>query len=266
MSVVIEQAAETAAAQFEADGLFIAPRIIPPELVERASAHMDAVMACQYETGTPPHHRCWNPGDDPQKIRKIDDAHLSDNTIQELISHPALGRMAAAVTGAKRVQVWATQMLFKPPGGQQTGNVGWHQDRQYWKYWEGEVFTAWVAISDVTPDAGGMRLVRGSHRWGEIEGGNFFGSDLDGLKSAMKTRPDANWEEVPAILPPGGVSFHHHLTVHGSGPNLAAWPRRSFAIHLRTEKSRPVPEFSGNYYVSNLDNPRHCPVIYDART
>ena len=48
---------------------------------------------------------------------------------------------------------------------------------------------------------------------------------------------------------------------HGGGPNLSSRPRRAFAVHLRTERSRPragardgVTEF--------IDDPAYCPVIF----
>ena len=69
--------------------------------------------------------------------------------------------------------------------------------------------------------------------------------------------------DAPAILPPSGVSFHLRLTIHGTGPNQAAGPRKSFAIHLRTESSRPATG-SAHCYVSHLDDPLYCPVIYGA--
>ena len=71
-----------------------------------------------------------------------------------------------------------------------------------------------------------------------------------------------------AVLPPGAGSFHHRLTYHGSGPNTSSGPRRSFAIHLRTQNSEladlsplPVEEAA---YLSYLDDPELCPVIYRA--
>ena len=69
------------------------------------------------------------------------------------------------------------------------------------------------------------------------------------------------WEEVPALLPPGGVSFHHNLTYHGSGPNRTPEPRRSFALHLRTEHSRPVDD-ARKGLTQFIDDPAYCPVIY----
>ena len=84
-----------------------------------------------------------------------------------------------------------------------------------------------------------MRFVPGSHHWGLLNSGDFFSSNLDALKKRIQEKSDRDaWQEVLAVLPPGGVSFHHNLTVHGSGPNLSTTPRVSFAIHLRTENSR----------------------------
>ncbi len=255
---------ESAAAQYQRDGFFLAPTLIPPELAARAALRMDAIVDGEYETGVEPHMRHFSDADPPDKIRKIDNAHLSDDIVYEVVSHPAVGRFAAELLDAKMVQVWATQLLVKPPApdaSRTLGNVGWHQDNQYWtQWWDGEVFTAWVAISDVTSRAGCMRFVRGSHDWGFLDQGDFFGGDLDGQRAAI-AQDGREWEEVAAILPPGGVSFHHRLTYHGSGPNLEPWPRLSFALHMRTERSTPK---EGQYYTEHLDDPRYAPVIFEA--
>lgn len=251
--------------RYRRDGFFFSPPIIPADLIERVTARMDAVMAGEYETGEPP-RRSWNPGDDPKRIRKIDQAHLSDRTIYELASHPEIGRWAAALLGAKRVQLWASQMLYKPPvgpGGGVTGNVGWHQDKQYWRYLEGELFTAWVAVSDVKGASGPMRFLRGSHRWGLLDSGDFFGHDHEAQQKDIPVPEGERWEEVEAVLPPGAVSFHDRHTYHASGPNVSDAPRRSFAFHLRTENARPV-EGRNDYYVQHLDDPAYCPVLYEA--
>ncbi|MBV7327429.1 phytanoyl-CoA dioxygenase family protein [Chloroflexi bacterium TSY] len=259
---------KTDTTQFARDGYFIVDEpVIPADLVTRAIDHMDAVMMGEYETGVPPYSRHWEPGDDPHAIRKIDLPHLADQTIYELFCHPAIGEWAARIMGAEMVQLWASQLLYKPPSSGKLGNVGWHQDKLYWPYWEGEVFTAWIALSDVTEESGAMRFVRGSHMWGGvIDGGDFFSPEHEAQREAIQVPEGESWEEVTAILPPGGLSLHHCHMFHGSGPNLTGRPRRSFALHLRTEKSTPKPGVEDYGYASRLDDPVANPVLYRAES
>ena len=251
-----------ARAQFHRDGFCFTPPLISPDLIGQVIPRMEAVMCGEYETGVPP-RPSWKRGDSETKIRKIDQVHLADRTLAALVCHPEIGRWAALLTGAQMIQVWAVQMLYKPPGGDVAGNIGWHQDRQYWRYWQegSELFTAWIAISDVDEASGPMRFVRGSHCWGLIGEGDFFGTDHSAQRDKIPIPAGQTWQEAPAILAPGAVSFHHNLTYHGSGPNVSAQPRRSFALHLRTEKSQPIPG-AQDYYVSHLDDLAMCPVIY----
>jgi ectoine hydroxylase-related dioxygenase (phytanoyl-CoA dioxygenase family) len=258
-------ASAPARTQFEADGFFLQPApVIPAALLRRASEGMDALRRGEYETGVPPQPSFWNPGDDPNKLCKIEMPQVASRAIMELVSHPALGALAAEVTGARWVQIWWVQLLLKPPSGPDGGgtNVGWHQDRHYWQVWEegSELFTAWVALSDVTLEAGPMRFVRGSHRWG-LQASDFYGQDHDRQREAICVPEGQAWEEVPALLPPGGVSFHRHLTYHGSGPNRTSEPRRSFAIHMRTERSCPVDD-ARKGLTQFIDDPAYCPVIF----
>jgi ectoine hydroxylase-related dioxygenase (phytanoyl-CoA dioxygenase family) len=189
---------------------------------------------------------------------------VANRAIMEVVSHAALGALAAELTGAEWVQVWWVQLLYKPPTrpGGGSANVGWHQDRHYWQIWEdgSELFTAWMALSDVTVESGPMRFVRGSHRWG-LQGSDFYGQDHEAQQREIRVPEGEHWEEVPALLPPGGVSFHHNLTYHGSGPNRTAEPRRSFAIHLRTERSAPVGG-TRKGLTQFIDDPSYCPVIF----
>jgi ectoine hydroxylase-related dioxygenase (phytanoyl-CoA dioxygenase family) len=251
------------ATAFETQGYYFTDPIIPPDLVNTTIDHMDAVIAGEYETDIPPHSRRWNPGDPPEQLCKIDQPHLADHTIYKTISHPAIGQWAAEILNANFVQVWAVQLLNKPPGGSTQGNIGWHQDMQHWKtWWKGEVFTAWLALTDILPDSGPMRFAQGSHKWGLNENPSFFFSEHDHTtqQNAIPKPDDATWQETPALLSAGSVSYHHPLTYHGSGPNHTHTPRQSFAIHLRTEKSTPLD--GNSYYTEHLDDEAFCPVIY----
>ena len=248
---------------FDTDGFCLFPDLIPPELVERVIPRMDAVVNGDYATGTKPHMIHFGPDDPPDKLRKIDQPHLCDPVILELVSHPAIGRAVAGLLDASLVQVWATQLLVKPPTTTDVGNIGWHQDMQHWrKWWKGEVGTVWVALSDVTQESGPMRFVRGSYAWGLNENPSFFGDpDHSAQRKSIPKPPGATWEEVPALLQPGSASFHHRFTYHGSGPNRCAKPRRSFALHLRTERADVV---GSSVYTDHLDDEAICPVLHRA--
>jgi hypothetical protein len=256
----------TAAGQYERDGYFIAPPLISADLLARVRTRIAAVYAGEYETGIPPVGLPQAAQEPPKTLVKIDNSHRSDRTILELVSDPAIGRWAAALTGGKMIQVFATQLLIKPSGGQGGVNVGWHQDQEYWEgALQGEIFTAWVAISDVTAESGPMRFVRGSNHWGLLKAGDFFSDQLDALKQRIQAkRGGGAWQEVAAVLPPGGVSFHHRLTVHGSGPNLGPGPRVSFAIHLRTEKSglRDGVKWQDAGYLNDFNDRQGSPLCY----
>ncbi|MBI4558378.1 MAG: phytanoyl-CoA dioxygenase family protein [Candidatus Hydrogenedentes bacterium] len=253
--------------RYSEDGFYIWDQpLIPAAVVSQAIAGMDAVRTGVYDTGVPPQPSYWNPGDSPKKLCKIEMPQIANRAVMELVSHPALGELAAAVTGAKMVQVWWVQLLCKPPAdpdGAEKTDVGWHQDRQYWQIWEegSELFTAWVALTNVTAEAGPMRFIRGSHRWGFLNQGDFYGQNLETQRHGIQAPPGTVWDEVPALLPPGGASFHHCLTFHGSGPNHTTEFRRSFAIHMRTENSAPVHgERKG--LTQFIDRPDYCPITY----
>jgi hypothetical protein len=187
---------------FARNGFSVHSPIISRDLVSRIVPLLQKVMMGAYETGIAPIQRNWNPGDDPHKLRKIDQAHRCDEGIRKFVMRPEIGRLAAQVMNAQWIQLWATQLLYKPPGGEKTGNVGWHQDIQYWKdCWEGEVFTAWLAITDVPLNRGPVLFVRGSHRWGLLENTNFWDTDLAGQHASIPIPPGEQWKEVPKFQP-----------------------------------------------------------------
>lgn len=255
-------------AAYENDGFYLTREpVMPPALVASAIAGMDAVRRGEYDTGRPPQLSMWNPGDDVNALCKVEQPQMAGRAILDLLRYPPLGELAAALTGASMVQVWWVQLLVKPssdPSATSGSNIGWHQDRSYWGIWEegSELFTAWIALSDVRDEnCGPMRFVRASHRWGLLLESDFFAQDLSGQRRSMGLPEGATWEEVPALLPPGGVSFHDDYTLHGSGPNTSGMPRRSFAVHLRTQNSRPVND-ERRGLAAFIDDPEVCPVIY----
>jgi len=234
---------QTRAAFYRENGYFVHPEpLIDADTVAAAVEGIGELREGRYETGVAPAESPWNPGDDPNKLCKIEQPQLCNHAIHKAIRSPSLGRLAAELTGADMIQVWWVQLLYKPsaPEGVKPAKVGYHQDAQYWIEWEpgSELFTAWMGLSDVDEESGPMKFVPRTHTHGLLEGGDFFSDELESQQAAFKLPPGVEWEEVSATMKPGGSSFHHRHLIHGSSTNRSGRPRISFAIHLRTEKSK----------------------------
>ena len=100
--------------QYERDGYCIAAeQIAPDDVLEKALQGMVAVRDGKFDMGMPPTE---HPGYDPAVLCKINNPHRSDTGLHGLVTCPQVGRKVAEITGAQRVQVWASQLLIKPPG------------------------------------------------------------------------------------------------------------------------------------------------------
>ena len=113
------------------------------------------------------------------KIIKIDKPHLCNKEVWALITSRRLGKALAEETCSKRVQVWHSQVVWKPRSKGQKGNAGWHRDSQYWPFWSNEgLYTAWIALTDVSINSGPVRFLRGSNLWETVQGMDFFDQDI----------------------------------------------------------------------------------------
>ncbi len=228
---------------FRENGYWLGPRILDEARLERLRAAMDRVYAGEFETGRAPWAGGWKPSGNPLEVRKTDNAHWANREIRALALDPAIGAIAARLLGAPSIRLWHDQLLYKPGqagGAREGGNVGWHQDSHYWQCAPLELITAWVAFDDVTPENGCMSVVPGSHQWGLLPAGDFFSQDMAAMGAQYERLTGRPFQTVPCPLPAGAVSFHHCLTIHGSGPNTTARPRRSLAIHLMPGSDRYI--------------------------
>jgi ectoine hydroxylase-related dioxygenase (phytanoyl-CoA dioxygenase family) len=226
---------------FKESGFWLAPKLFDDALLELAREHIEMLRRREYEKGEEPLSNYQPSGDAAKGLVKIDNGWWADGVMERFATSKALGRIAAALLGVEDIYLWHDQVLYKPGGSGKAGNVGWHQDKGYWASSNTlDMVTAWVAFDDVNEENGCMRFVPGSNHWGLMAGSNFFNSDLEGQRESMRKPGGAEWREVPAILKAGEVSFHHCMTLHGSGPNFTERPRRSIAVHLMSGEARLV--------------------------
>lgn len=241
---------------FKENGYWLAGKVLSDEFLARLHRAMDDVYAGRFETGKPPYAGGWRDSGNPTEIRKTDNAHWANNTLRELVMHETIGAMAGRLMGTPQVRLWHDQLLYKPGQGPQAasraGNVGWHQDHGYWRCTVPDLVTAWVAFDDVTLDNGCMQVVPGSHKWGLLPHSDFFNTDLDGMRTKLEAHVGHSIETQPCSLKAGAVSFHHCLTIHGSGPNSTRRPRRSLVLHV-------MPEHA--YYIAGTPDDQHMNAI-----
>lgn len=160
-------------------------------------------------------------------LRKLDDPVHFRPAFRELAGTPALVEAVEQLIGGRGLTVYFSQIFFKPPEG--GGPKPIHQDNFYFGPSDPDgMVTAWIAMDDATIENGCLYFGEGSHKQGIIEHVapldepfNLQLSEEDTAKAVMTATP----------VPRGGVSFHHGITLHGSGDNLSTSWRRAVAFH-----------------------------------
>lgn len=224
---------------YQQNGYWIAPPLFGKEELTLFREHMDRIIQGDYETKRPPWARNIDPGAPIDRLIKIDNSYWCDSVIAKLVLSPVIGEIAAQLAGVEGIRLWHDQMLYKPSQSGGAVNVGWHQDYHYWQcVTPPNLLTAWVAFDDITEEIGCMKAVPGSHEWGLLPEGDFFEQDLHSLQEKIVKASGKPFETAKCEMPAGAVSFHHCLTLHGSGTNTSGRPRRSIAIHLMPDGSR----------------------------
>lgn len=109
--------------------------------------------------------------------------------------------------------------------------VSWHQDGYYLDLDRPDFVSAWVALTESTPENGCLRVVRGSHRKGRMAHSNSAAAARNLLTSGLEIQvPVEECDATDVVLRPGEMSLHDVNIVHGSNANHAAISRTGFAI------------------------------------
>jgi ectoine hydroxylase-related dioxygenase (phytanoyl-CoA dioxygenase family) len=153
--------------------------------------------------------------------------HLFFRWAFDLSTQESILNAVQAILGPD-VLVQATLILCKYPADPTF--VSWHQDYKYTSQESAPTVSAWVAISDSTPQSGCMRAIPGSHR--------------DGVRPHKDTVIENNLltysleaddsRAVDIELKAGEMSLHQANIVHGSLANSSNDKRIGFIIRFVT--------------------------------
>ena len=135
--------------------------------------------------------------------------------------------------------LWSAEFFIKP--AQTDKIVSWHQDLTYWGLGEtDDEITAWVALSDVSPESGCMRFVPGSHKQTLLPHRDTYDSK-NLLSRGQEVDVDVNENDaVDVVLKPGQMSLHHGHIFHSSGPNNSDFDRVGMVFRFLTPQVKQL--------------------------
>ncbi|KAL6050711.1 Phytanoyl-CoA dioxygenase [Balamuthia mandrillaris] len=234
-------------ATFKERGYWVGPKMLADQDIACLRQEIDRVFHGELDTAAPPYeYQYWlrsvrKHKEDSPDVRKINNSWWNNLALRQVVTSPAIGRVAAALLETTEVRLWHDQAIWKPgvregegeSGASTAGNIGWHQDYAFWQISDSaNMCTAWIALQDTDLSNGGLRTIAGSHKWGLVpDSATFFEKDMDKLKENFARFGD-EWQDEPCIMKAGQVAFHHSLTFHGSGANLRNEPRLAIAVHM----------------------------------
>ncbi|MEO0484373.1 MAG: phytanoyl-CoA dioxygenase family protein [Pseudomonadota bacterium] len=161
--------------------------------------------------------------------------HVVIPLLAELARTPAIIDAVEAVLGPNLL-AWSVELFIKEPHSAKT--VSWHQDITYWGMGEtDDEVTAWVALSDVSVQAGCIRFIPGSHKGGIVDHEDTF-SDDNLLSRGQQIGGIDEAKAVHGPLKPGEMSLHHGRCFHASGANGSDDRRIGLAIRYVTPAVR----------------------------
>ena len=124
--------------------------------------------------------------------------------------------------------------LAAQPVQKEKGGFRWHQDFAFFPHTNTDLVAVMVMLDDATEDNGCMHMIRGSHKLGLLDHIGDDGVFTGGC------RQNEVWEDHPERVTPvmpkaGGISIHHCLALHSSGPNPSGRPRRGIVFQYRAD-------------------------------
>jgi len=190
------------------------------------------VRACRGEL------QAWEAGqgkaiDFPEKSK----SYLLFDWADRLVHHPRVLDAVEDLIGPD-ILVYHSTLFLKE--ARTPAYVRWHQDSTYFFLQPHLHVTAWVALSDATVEAGCMRALPGSHRWGAFEHDD-KPEPMNMIRRGQGIS-DRFDHETGTFLPvlAGQMSLHHTDLVHASGANDSSDRRIGYAISYIPAQVRPT--------------------------
>ena len=162
--------------------------------------------------------------------------HMLYKWVAELIHMPSIVDCVEDLLGPD-IMCWGTDMWVKEPNSPDF--VSWHQDSRYWGI-EGDLLTAWIALSPATVESGCMRMLPGSHLTDTMQHEDTFHDD--NMLTRGQTISDGVDESkaVNIEADTGEAVFFTYRIAHASHPNRSNDRRIGIAVRYISPSARQV--------------------------
>ena len=144
-------------------------------------------------------------------------SHITQRWVYDLAQTSRILDLVETLIGPD-ILLWNSFIPAKAP--MSCGKFDWHQDATYWYLSPPEdTVSVWLALSEVTPENGCMRVLPKSHKLGQIDHTMTF-DETSLLRRGQKISSGIDEElALDVTLCPGEFSVHSPLIVHGSSSN-----------------------------------------------
>jgi phytanoyl-CoA hydroxylase len=216
--------ADSAAAYFEANGFVAFNDILSRSEIKALTDGVDAASAAGKLTI----------GDD--EMPNNNDCVFAHAAIEETVRNPKLVSMARRLIGHP-IELQHSKFNAKPLHDKGAGEVKWHQDYPFYPHTNFDMVSCLIHLDDEAMDAGPLRCVPGSHKWGPV---SHVGP---GGKFAYQYTGDKKLNDLPGVHlmgKAGMVTFHHCLTMHASAPKQRSGHRRFVIFQYRAQDAKQL--------------------------
>ena len=217
---------------FNKNGFVIFDKFLLEENVEVLKNRFDDLFDGKFENTIEPDEWNWKKNSsDPRATRQMCNVWKSDNLMRKIVCNETIGFIASKLMGWKGARLVQDNILWKPSGGK---TLGYHQDASYVDWIVPQtMISCWISLDKTSQKIGTLEFVTGSHKW-ELSPPSINFHSPDDYRRELINFAKINNKELNITyveVPPGGASFHHGYTWHGSGINKTNLNRRAIVSH-----------------------------------
>ena len=160
--------------------------------------------------------------------------HRINELYLKAMAKPSLAGIMEQLVGGKPAGI-QTEFFYCKPG---TRGFSLHQDNFFVEAPLGQFASAWCALTDVTPENGGLIVYPGTHKEGllpvrKLEMGAHAGQDPNANNEECIVPPQ--YKPITPSVPKGAALFIHGHLVHGSNPNMSErWRQVLLCTYIRS--------------------------------